>query len=543
MRSWALVWVVACAPSDQAAAPDLVDDESVDTPSVDSPAPLEARISPRLVGPADTVRCEALDGTPAEVAWLVDGVSTGATAQLGPFDVGTQVSCTLSAGDRVGEASITVSNGAWGSNVLLLIVDDVSTEKVRRYGYGTDAPPTPALDRLAEEGVLFRNAYSNPVCSPTRATILTGQFSYRTGIGVALGAAASGLTPEALSLPELIAQGTAGAYSSAALGKWHLTGEALGPDGPEQHGFDQFAGTYGNLSGAQDYFTWKKVEDGVEAWVEAYATTDTVDDAIELTRTLPEPWLLWVGFHGAHTPFHTPPPDLHGYGPETADRTAADRHDAMVQSVDREIGRLMEAMGDAQRARTTIVWVGDNGTPPSAVRPPFDGERAKSTVYEGGVNVPLVIVSPMVVSPGRESTALVNTVDLFATLAEVAGVALPDQPQVPIDGVSMVPVLSNPAAAPRELAWAEMFSPNGRDYEGQYDFYRYALRDHRYTFISGVSGREELYDRATSRWSERNLIDSDEAPHRAAVSRLRAASMTRFRGALGVHLPEGSLPP
>jgi len=360
---------------------------------------------------------------------------------------------------------------AHSGNVLLIVADDLGVDEVGAYGVGTSPPPTPFLDAIAADGVLFRNAWSSPVCSPTRAGILTGRYALRTGIGYLVQTTAE-LGLDEVTLPELLDAGTDGAYAHAAIGKWHL-GESVAAGGalaPNLAGFDHFAGVLANLKPPlTDYFTWEQVEDGVTTTATGYATTRQVDDALAWIDAAPEPWFCYLAFNAPHVPFHAPPPGLHSVDLSGAGDPLDDPrpyYEAAVQALDAEIGRLLIGIADL-RERTTVVFVGDNGTPQQVSLPPFEPTHAKGSLYEGGVNVPLLVSGPTVVAPGRECDALVSTVDLFATVAELAGVepadVLPEGR--PLDSVSLGPYLREPGRPSRRATlFTELFRPSGLAY-------------------------------------------------------------------------------
>src|SRR5262249_14983720 len=172
-----------------------------------------------------------------------------------------------------------------------------------------------------------------------------------------------------------------------------------------------------------------------------YATTEQVDDAIARIQAMPEPWFLYLAFNAPHQPFHAPPPNLHTYHLFGNPDDTPDLHfHAAIQAMDTEIGRLLSTLSPAKRERTTIVFLGDNGTPNEAITPPFEPGKAKGTLYEGGVHVPLIVQGRGVRAPGRESDVLVNSVDLFPTVLALLGIdattAVADGR--PLDGVSML---------------------------------------------------------------------------------------------------------
>jgi arylsulfatase A-like enzyme len=377
-------------------------------------------------------------------------------------------------------------------NFLVIVADDLGTDKLAAYGEGKVVPSTPHLDKLATEGVLFRNAYVYPVCSATRAALLTGRYGRRTGMGgiIELGRSEYELPLDEITLPEALDLGGRSAgtqWSAIALGKWHLAGFQT-PSAfrhPLLQGFDHYRGTFGNLVNTSrpygergNYYHHERSVDGTQSWSTTYATTETADDAIAALKELKElkaPWLLWVAFHAAHSPFDPPPPAL-ARAPATAGDPEFRRQHAMIEAMDRELGRVLQALGP-QREHTYIVFVGDNGTDKGAVLPPFEPNHAKATVYEGGTNVPLLITGPQVAR--GEAAALVHAVDLLPTVLDLAG--LPAPPGVKLDGVSFAKVLSDPSLrGPRKFVFTERFSPVG---PGPYDLDMVAVRDDRYKLL------------------------------------------------------------
>jgi arylsulfatase B len=400
-------------------------------------------------------------------------------------------------------------------NVLLLIGDDMGVERVAAYGEHPDPGHTPNLDRLAERGVLFRNAWSTPYCSPTRATMLTGRHPFRTGVGGVIQPLSGYALPASeITLPELLRDGTGGAYTCIALGKWHLAGNAAGAAShPMLSGFDAHAGSLHNI---QSYDQWPKSINGSVGTSTTYATTDTTDDAIRAVRSLPEPWLAWVAFNAPHKPHHAPPDSLHSYNLSgNPDDTPVEHVKAMIEAMDTEIGRLLTSLDPAIRSRTTIIFVGDNGTYWPAIDGPFDPSHGKGSCYEGGVNVPLIVAGPQVANPGSESAALVHTVDIYSTVAELAGFdprrVLP--PGHALDSRSLLPYLHDPSTPSlRHVLYTERFLPNGSDTP---QARVRAVREARYKLIrrdllSGPGGsmtiEEELYDLLDDPLENRNLL-------------------------------------
>jgi arylsulfatase A-like enzyme len=460
---------------------------------------------------------------------------------------------------------LLASAGQAQENVLLLILDDVGVDLVGIYsdddvyghpGEGADPPLTPNIDAIADGGVLFRDVYSAPVCSATRATILTGQFGFRNGVGNTKELANRLVRVGIPTLPQVLAP----AYRSAAIGKWHLGGGrygAMDKHNDNAHpvdfaGFEFFAGKDGNFNPAkssdsahpgalEDYYQWWKsivAERGPvrEHWIECngnnrahcYVTTVEVNDAIRKMRHFqPQPWFLWVGFNAIHWPWEPAPPshlvvDLDRY--DLSDE--AGQRKAHMEALDAEIGRLLEATPPD----TAIIVVGDNGSPPYG--------ECKGMMVECGIRVPLIVKLPGMRPGFHESRVLVNTTDLFDTIAEISGVPA-DAP----DSESLVPYLIDPAAEPRDrasagghFAYSEFFN-RAKKFDDKNE--RRAIRDLRYKLVwthdpdQGVS--EALYDLLADPGETTNLLAPDDGPDqpaRAALSDLRAA-MARLQDSDG----------
>ena len=364
-------------------------------------------------------------------------------------------------------------------NIVLILGDDMGVDMVGAYAEGASPPCTPNIDDLALQGMLFRNAWANPTCSPTRAATLTGRYGFRNGIGTP---AMAGLSLAETIIPDVLSE-----HSSAALGKWHL-GAGLGSTHPNDMGFEHYAG---GLNGAlPSYTAWDKTVDGSTSPTTTYATTDTADEAIFAAQTLPEPWFLYVNFNAPHTPTHVPDSALCPEGPcavnfcDSSPMGSPALVKAMVEALDTEIGRMLTAI-EAVDPNAYIVFMGDNGTGRQATEAPFDPDHAKGSLYEGGVNVPLIVKGPGVVH--AESAALVSAVDLLATFAELTG-----RTTTADDSVSFVPCLANPRAAPRDTVYAESFSPNNSTLP--FASHTRAVRNTRYKLIRDETDPDELYD-------------------------------------------------
>jgi len=376
-------------------------------------------------------------------------------------------------------------------NVLVVVLDDVGTDKVAAYGEHPDPPSTPTLDGLAAQGLRFDNAYGYAEGAGTRASLLTGRYARRYGLGGPLGdAAAVELPVDEVTIPEALALAP-DVWHSAMVGTWGLSTEASphNTTHPTDQGFGSFVGT---LATPAEVTEWEQIVDGAPQPSSTYPATAVTDAAITAVRQLDEPFFVMVGYP-APQPLHAPPEELLA-AELPSDADDADRYDAAIEAVDAELGRLLAALSPAERGRTLVVVLGDNGTARRGIRPPRQPDQAKGSLFEGGVNVPLIVRGPAVPA-GGETEALIHAVDLFPTVMELARVDLQrirrDAAPVDIDGVSQVQALHDVTARPRSTLFLERFLPVG---PGPYAVDWRAARDDRYKLVD-VGAREPLlYD-------------------------------------------------
>jgi len=464
-----------------------------------------------------------VDDPDANITWAAEGRdpvygSTLAARHQWPGETWT-LTATLSDGSRL-RREVTAPEPP-GGNVLVVLLDDVGIDKVSAYG-APDAPPTPTLDRLADQGIRFDQAYAAPVCSPTRGILLSGRHARRTGVGwiADAGSRDYALPYDTLIVPEALwdARGAA-PYHDAAIGKWHLAGPRH-PDvltHPNASGFAHFSGLVGNprYESGWGYDRWRQNVDGELVEREGYLTSATIDDAIEQVVSLPEPWFLYVPLNAAHTPWTAPPEALIGEMPR--DPTDVERYDAVLRAMDVELSRLVDALGE-QRARTTVIVIGDNGTPSHAVSAPRDPDRQKHSLFDGGIHVPLIVTGPHVAEPGSSSDALVHVADVFPTVAHIAGVPLsgPDDALVVddgpeerrLDGRSWLPLLADPDAVGAGWLYAEGFLPHGEGPHGTVDLRM--VTDGHHKLVRDGAG-DHLYELDPERIADpdgRDLVDA-----------------------------------
>jgi arylsulfatase A-like enzyme len=351
------------------------------------------------------------------------------------------------------------ASGAPG-NIVIFLMDDVGIDKLSVYGSHPGQPHTPNIDSFASKSAVFQAAYSQPTCTPTRASIMTGQFGRRSGHGVRipLRDGEDQIPLKNIFIPEML-MGARKSYESSAVGKWHMASQtsSSGLRHPLLQGFGWYAGAYGNLGGeSENYNRFLKTVNGSEpVMIQRYATTDTVDDAISRMNTMQSPWFLYVSLNAAHHPYHDAPAEL---------RTSVDQKgrpigsfESMIEAIDHEFGRFIAGIPANQASQTTVFLLSDNGTPSEHIRPPFQMERGKKSLYDGGTHVPLIVKGPTVSTPDIQRDQLVHVVDLFPTIAELAGVRLGHK----IDGVSFGPALRDSKVEGQTFVYSERFRPNG----------------------------------------------------------------------------------
>lgn len=398
-------------------------------------------------------------------------------------------------------------------NILLIIADDLSPSSL-------ESVNTPNIDQLAENGIVFDNAWATPQCSPTRATIATGRYGFRTGVGNVITGNDPGLSENEVTIAEALDANPDLGYSEAVIGKWHLGSDSSNAN---SQGYDYYAGN--ESGGLQDYYSWTKTIDSdllsapIEMDVSEYATTVNADDATEWlnedkwahTPNLDDPWFLQLAVNAPHTPYHKPPIELlvdQEYidlpnTPEDIEANSEPYYEAAIQALDTEIGRLLGDLENKGELEDTLVmFIGDNGSPAEVADDP---DRAKSTLYEGGIEIPMIISGHGVIQGDSTEDSLVNTTDLFATVLELAGADY----DAPSDSVSLVPYLTN-QSHPNEREWAfsEFFDEsNDNTFGGNRFDYGQTIRNQEYKLIRfDEDGREEFYtlDSSGERFDERS---------------------------------------
>lgn len=328
-------------------------------------------------------------------------------------------------------------------DVLVVVLDDIAAADLALYGGPAE---TPHLAALAADGVRFTRAYANASCSPTRRSILTGEWS--TGeSGVPCGPpTADTPTLDDLFMPEALS-----GHSSALFGKWHLGGDPLEVAwelAPLRHGFGMWsAGQAANVNtcdGGANYTRWIRADAFGSTWSSGlslqYEPKAVRDEFLAWWETARGPRLAYVAVNLAHGPFHAPPADLLPPGAPVP-VLRRDRYEAMIRAADTILGQMLLAV---DLERTLVVVIGDNGTPEQVTPEPG---RSKTTTFERGVRVPLVIAGAGA-EKGLVSDALVHAVDVYGTVLAACGAPIP--PSSP--AVDLGPLLRGKAGAVRSLA-------------------------------------------------------------------------------------------
>ncbi|WP_129664012.1 sulfatase [Phytoactinopolyspora endophytica] len=420
-------------------------------------------------------------------------------------------------------------------NVVLVLADDLGWSDLGCYG--SSFYETPRLDALAAEGALFTDAYASaPVCSPTRASVLTGRYPARVGVTQFIGGQGVGRlcdVPYFSSLP--LSEVTMArvlrdaGYRTWHVGKWHLGDRRTWPD---RHGFDVNIG--GSHRGQPaSYFSpygCPALDDGPDG---EYLTDRLTDEAINLVRSAGEtPFFLNLWHYAVHTPIQAPPDGVEKYERKRAELGLDDQEEfsdgesypvwhkrhqpvrrrlvqgdpayaAMVENLDRNVGRLLDALEETGQAENTIVvFTSDNGGLSSATGSPTCNAplaEGKGWMYEGGVREPLIVRWPGVTTPGTQIGEPVTSTDFFPTILAAAGLR-PPSPAPRVDGVDFGPLLRGEPFERGPIFWHyPHYSNNGGTPAA-------AVRDGDWKLVHFFEdGHDELYNLREDVAEERNV--------------------------------------
>ena len=357
------------------------------------------------------------------------------------------------------------SGGVWAvdkPNVIVIMADDLG------YGdlscFGNKVFDTPNLDRMAAEGLRFTDFHSSgPVCSPTRAGLLTGRYQQRSGIpGVIYAAFDSnrhhGLDPAEITFPELIKDA---GYQTGMFGKWHLGYQKR--YNPSLHGFQTFRGyVSGNVDyhshydrmGVLDWWNGDQVEDE-----KGYTTSLITEHALAFVKkNKSNPFCLYLAYEAPHDPYQGPnDPAIRVQGKVVPNKYAKGQipraYREMVQTMDTGIGKILELLKTEELDRNTFVFfLSDNGANKNGSNGDLRG--FKGSLWEGGHRVPAIAWWPAEIPPNCFCDDLTMSLDLMPTLLQLTGAVIPDGHR--LDGVSLVPALMGGVMPDRmrKLFWA-----------------------------------------------------------------------------------------
>jgi arylsulfatase B len=350
-------------------------------------------------------------------------------------------------------------------NIVIIVADDFGWNDV---GFHGSEIKTPNIDKLASEGIILNRFYSAPVCSPTRAGLLTGKYPDRFNLRnyVFMPTLLGGIPPDEVFIPEMLE--TAGYKERAAFGKWHL-GHSNYKFHPINQGFTSF---YGHYNGAIDYFTHKR--DGELDWHrdntpcmdEGYSTDLIEKEAIRFIKDADtdSPFFAYVAFNATHSPMQAKEEDLilYGYDPnaETEDylvggsqagerdldvygkqgrgNTSRQTFSAMASAMDRAVGNILQTIKDKGIEENTLVWfLSDNGGMPIFGGNNYPLRGDKHTEWEGGVHVISCVKWPEVISKGSTTNELIAYIDVFPTIEKITS----GKNSKETDGINVFPAL------------------------------------------------------------------------------------------------------
>lgn len=334
-------------------------------------------------------------------------------------------------------------------NIIFFLADDLGREDCGFMG-GKEIR-TPHLDKLAAAGARLDAFYVQPVCSPTRAALLTGRYPMRHGlqVGVVRPWAQYGLPLEERTLAQALRDA---GYSTAIVGKWHL-GHFAPEYLPTRRGFDH---QYGHYNGALDYFT--HLRDGGFDWHkddkvcrdEGYSTHLLAKDAVAFLQQTAgkKPFFLYVPFNAVHSPHQVPPEYLKPYPKLKGERL---KYAGMLAALDEAVGQMVEAVEKAGvRKNTLFIFSSDNGGPqPGVVTDNGKYRAGKGTLYEGGVRVAAFTTWDGHIKAGTSITEPLHMVDWYPTLLKLGG-AKADQ-KLAVDGLDLWPTLTQGRPSPHDV--------------------------------------------------------------------------------------------
>ena len=341
-------------------------------------------------------------------------------------------------------------------NIVVLLADDLGYSDLSCFG--STEVRTPALDKLAAEGMRFTDFYAaSAVCSPSRAALMTGRFSVRAGFYSWIHPSQKmHLHTDENTIAELLKNV---GYSSAHIGKWHLgydleDGSGPGPK-PHDHGFDYWLAT-GNNAHPSHHNPDNFIRNGKALGaMEGYSSELVVDEAIDWLdkRSGAEPFFLNVWFHEPHAPVAAPPELTQRHS-----HTSLPAYYGSIENMDANIGRLLKKLDDMNvTSNTLVIFMSDNGSYRGGDGSNGELKAGKTTLWEGGIRVPAIIRWPGYVNEGVTEKTPAGVVDILPTIAKISNANLPKDRV--IDGVSLTPLFKERRLVRKKpLYW--LYSPS-----------------------------------------------------------------------------------
>lgn len=360
-------------------------------------------------------------------------------------------------------------------NIIVILVDDLGWSDLGCFG--SQYYMTPNIDKLTEQGMKFTSAYMMPTCSPSRASLMTGEYPPRTGIfSVDVYAYAPlkmrklkgipskrYLVSEDVTIAEVLKNA---GYKTGSFGKWHLGNNE--ETYPTNQGFDVNVG--GCEAGSpKSYFSpFKKIKN-IDVKEEGKYITEVLTDSVcaFIQGNKDKPFFIYFPFYQVHVPVHAKKEWVEKYqGKEGFYGQNNPNYGAMVSYMDYSVGRVLDKLEELNLSKNTIVVLtSDNGGQIMVTsNTPLNGQ--KGNLYEGGIRVPLIVKWPGKTKPGSSSDVPVTVVDYFPTLAEMAGAAIPENKIT--DGESIVPLLNGDNHLNREAIFWHLTSYNGNGRSNSY---------------------------------------------------------------------------
>jgi arylsulfatase A-like enzyme len=415
-------------------------------------------------------------------------------------------------------------------NILFIMVDDLGKEWISCYG--AEDIETPNIDELAKTGMRFENAYSMPQCTPSRVTLLTGQYPWRTGWVNHWDVPRWGVGYFDFKLRQNMTFArilkTAG-YATAAVGKWQINDFRITPDAMKKHGFDDWCMwtgyETGNPPSAERYWdAYINTPQGSKTYTSKFGPDVYTDYLISfMTEHKDQPMMLYFPMALTHGPLTTTPAE-----PDVKD--SKEKFKAMIRYTDLLVGKLCKALDDLRiRERTIIFFTTDNGSPGGFTGTlngrKIRGGKAKKT--ENGICAPFIVNYPDLVPQGVVTDTLTDFTDLLPTFVELGSAKIPKD--LKIDGVSIAPVLLGKAKdSNRQWIMALGHGPARLDEKGvrgQVDYAERVIRDKRHkVWVNEQRKITQLYDLLSDPFEQNNLIASTKPEHLAAIKKFQAVA-------------------